>query len=115
MLGLLADHDDKLAFIMDLLGGDRRDDHVLVMRDQRILGAVTDLGPLRDLRHLAAFVGGFLEVFEVIETHAIKRAGDQRQLDLDLAEDISLRRASPLSEGIAVDRDDAVAFGDAPG
>jgi hypothetical protein len=100
---------------MDLFGGDRGDDHVLIMRDQRILGAIADLRPVRDFRHLAAFVGGFLEMLEVIETHAIKRPRDQRQLDSNLGKRMRPRRAPPFAERIAVDRDDAVAFDDAPG
>jgi hypothetical protein len=84
MLCLLADHDNQLALVVDFLGGGRRDHHLLVMGDQRVLGAVTDLGTVRDVRDRASLVGGFLEMLEVVEADAIEGAGYQRQLDLDV-------------------------------
>ena len=50
VLCLLADHDDQLALVVDLLGGGGRDHHVLVMRDQRVLRAIADLGPVGNVR-----------------------------------------------------------------
>ena len=44
MFCLLADHDHQFALIVNLLGGIGRDHDILVMRDQRVLRAVTDLG-----------------------------------------------------------------------
>src|SRR5437764_3405316 len=115
MLDLLADDDDELAFVMDLFGRGRRDHHVLVMRDQRILGAIADFGPVRDVRHFAAFVGGFLEMLQIVQPDAIKRARHQRQFDLDVIKRMHLRRALPLAEGFAVDGDHMIAVDDAPG
>src|ERR1700756_2397376 len=115
MFDLLADDDDELAFIVDLVGRGRRDHYVLVMGDQRVLGAIADLGAIGDVRHFAALVGGFLQVLQIIEPDAIKGTRDQRQLDLDVLERVGSRTAPPFAEGIAMNRSDAVAFKDAPG
>ena len=91
MLCLLADDDDQFALVVDLFGGGRRDHHVLVMRDQRVLRAIADLGPVRHVGHGAGLVGGFLEMLEVIQPDAIEGARDQRQFDLDVLQRMGLR------------------------
>ncbi len=103
MFCLFADDDDQFALVVDLLGGIRRDHHVLVMCDQRVLGAIADLGPLGNVRHLAALVGGFLEMLEIVQADAIEGARDQRQFDLDVLQRMRLRGALPLAERIAAD------------
>ncbi len=67
---------------MDLLGRARRDHHILVMGDQRVLRAIANLRPFRHVRHRAGLVGGLLEMLEVVQPDAIEGARDQRQLDL---------------------------------
>jgi hypothetical protein len=100
---------------VNFLGRGRRDHHILVVRDQRVLGAVADLGPVGDIGHLAALVGGFLEMLEIIQPDAIKGARHHRQFDLHLRERMRARRALPFAKGVAADRDHAVALDDAPG
>jgi hypothetical protein len=114
MFCLFADDHDQLAFVMDLLGRTRRDHHILVMADQRILGAITDLGPVRDVRYLAAFVGGFLQMLEIVQADAIEGARHQRQFDLHIVQRMRLLGALPFAEGIAADGNHSVAFDDAP-
>ena len=101
---LLADDDDELALVVDFLGGIRRDHDVFVMRDQRVLRAIADLGPVGNVRHLAALVGGFLEMLEIVQADAIEGARDQRQFDLDVLQRMRLRGALPFAERIAADR-----------
>jgi hypothetical protein len=81
----LADDDDEFALVVNFLGCARRDHHVLIMGDQRVLCTIADLGPVRHVRHSAGLVGGFLEMLEVVEADTIEGAGDQRQLDLYVA------------------------------
>src|SRR6516164_5070913 len=115
MFGLLADDDDELAFVMDLFGSGGRNHHVLIVTDQRVLRAITDLRPVRDVRYLAALVGGLLQVLEVIQPDAVEGAGDEWQLDLDVLQRMRFRRAPPLTEGIALDGCDLLALDDPPG
>ena len=86
MFHFLADDDGELAFVMDLLGRVGRDHDILVVRDQRVLGAIADLGPVGHRRHFAAPVGGFLEMLQVVQPDAIEGAWHQRQLDPDVVE-----------------------------
>src|SRR5713226_9870105 len=112
MLCLLADDDDQLALVVDLLGSGCRDHDIFVMRDQRVLRAITDLGPIGNIGHFATLVGGFLEMLEVIEADAIERTRHQRQFDFHLRQGMRARCALPLAEGIAADRGYAVTFDD---
>ncbi|MGY4482846.1 hypothetical protein ACVWWR_002037 [Bradyrhizobium sp. LM3.2] len=84
------------------------------MGDQRVLCAIADLGPIRHGRHLAALVGGLFQVFQVVQADAVKRARDQRQLDLDLRQRMRARGALPFAKRIAGDRDHLVALDDSP-
>src|SRR6516162_8261384 len=115
VLHLLADDDDELAFIMDLLGRICGDHDIFVMCNQRILRALADLGPVGNVRHLAALVGGLLEMLEVVQADAIKGARDDRELDFDVVERMRLRGPLPPSERIAADGHDSVAFYKTPG
>src|SRR5215211_5208679 len=112
---LLADDDDQFALVVNFFGGVRRDHHVLVMCDQRVLRAVTDLGPVRHVRNRAGLLGGFLEMLEIVEADAIEGARDHRQLDLDVAKRMRLLCALPLPEGIAAHGHHLVALDEAPG
>src|SRR5215472_645175 len=85
------------------------------MRDQRVLRAIADLRAVVYVGHRAGLVGGFLQVLEIIQSDAIEGARYHRQLDLDVLERKSLRRALVLAKGIAADGEDLVAFDDAPG
>src|SRR5450631_3883236 len=99
---------------MNFFGGAGWNDNVFVVRDQRVLRAIADLGPVRDVGHLAALVGGFLEMLEVIEADAIEGARHQWQFDLHPRKRMGALRALPLAEGLAADRDHAVALDDPP-
>jgi hypothetical protein len=114
MFCLLADDDDEFTLVVDLLRRGRGDHNIFVMGDQRVLRAIADFGTVRDGRHLAALIGGLLEVLQVVQSDAIEGARDQRQLDLDAVKRVRLRGALPFAERLAVDLDDAIAFDDAP-
>jgi hypothetical protein len=111
----LPDDDDQFALVVNFFGGGSRDHNILIVRDQRILRAIADLGPVWHVGQLAALVSGFLEMLEVIEPDAIEGARRQRQLDFDVGKQMRARCALPFAEGIAVDRDHAVTFDDSPG
>ena len=115
MLRLFADDDDQLAFVVNLFGGVCRNYHLFVMRDQRILRAIADLGPVGNVGHFAALVRRLLEMPEIIQPDAIEGARHQRQLDLDVGQRMRARRTLPFAEGFAADRDHAIAFDDTPG
>jgi len=115
VLCLLADDDDQFTFVMNFLGRGRRDHHILIVRDQRILRAIADLGPIWHVRNRAGLVGGFLEMLEIVEADAIEGARDHRQFDLDVIKRMHLRCALPLAEGVAVHGHHLVALDEAPG
>src|SRR5262249_49455445 len=73
------------------------------------------LRPVRDVGHLAAFVGSLFEMLEVVQANAIKRAWYHGQFDLHVLQRMGACRALPLAERIAADSGDLVALDDAPG
>ena len=82
---------------MDLLGGARRNDDLLVVRDQRVLRAIADLGSFRHVGYFAPLVGGLLEVLEVIQADAIEGARHHRHFDLDVFQSMRALGALPFA------------------
>ena len=67
---------------MNLLGRIGGDDHGLIMRDQRIAGAVAHIRFGRDIRHFATLCRTFLHMLHIIQPGAVEGARDNRYLDL---------------------------------
>ena len=94
VLRLLADHRDELAFVLHALGRVRRDHDRLAMRDQRIVGAIADIGGGRQIGLLAALFRRLDDVLGVIEPGAVEGARLDRHQQLDRRQAAAASRSS---------------------
>jgi len=115
MLRFLADDDDELGLVLHLLAGVARDDHGLAMGDERVVGAIADVGLLGEIGRDAALLRLLEHMGAVIEPGAVEGARDHRHLDLDGSERVAPRRPLMAGEGIARDLGDLIALENAVG
>ncbi len=105
--GLLADHDDELALVLDLLRV-RGDDDGFVMRDQRVDGTVADVSLLGLREGIAGQLRVFSDVLDIVESRCIEGARQQRHFDLDLGQLVHCAGRFMGAEGRSADFADAV-------
>ncbi len=112
VLRLLADDDDQLALVLHL-GGVARDDDRLAVRNQRVDGAIADVGLLGQVGLDALLGGDFADVLGVVEADAIEGGRHHRHLDLHRLQVAHGLGALVAGERVARHLGDAVAFQDA--
>src|SRR5229473_8190168 len=115
MLDLLADHSDQLALVLHEFARILRDHDVLAMRNERVVGAIADIGVGRQLGLLAALLRHLGHVLGVVEPGRVKCFRDHRHEEFDCAELAPRRGLLVAGERIAVDLEDLVALDDAVG
>src|SRR5579863_7769518 len=101
MLDLLADDDDELAFVVHLLGGVLGDHHVLAMRDQRVVGAIADIGLFREHRLFATPLRHLADMRGVVDAGGIERARNNRHLQGHIRQFAGLARSAVRAPGLA--------------
>src|SRR6266852_84639 len=115
MLDLLADHSDQLALVLHEFARILRDHDVLAMRDERVVGAIADIGVGRQLGLLAALFRHLGHVLGVIEPGRVEGFGDHRHEEFARATLAPRRGLLVAGELVALDLDDFVALDDAVG
>lgn len=113
MLYPLADHDDDLRFVLYVFGGVFRDDHVFFMGDQRVVGAITDIGLLRDVEFPSMQRRLLLDVVDIVQAGRIKSFRLERDQQFHRIERNALTGFLMAAEKVALDHFDFRSVNDA--
>ena len=104
----LAEHRDQLALVLELLAGIARLHDILLMRDQRIVGAIADVGARRIGGLGAALCRHAIDVIAIVHADAEEGARDHRQFELHARERRNLPGRFVIAPRSAIDFDDGV-------
>src|SRR5204863_167616 len=108
-----ADDRDEFGFVLHELAGVFRDDDRLAMRNERVVGAVADIGLFRQFRLAAELFCRLGDVLGIVEPGGIERLRHDRHEEFDIVELVLDPRRLIPGERIAGDLDDLVALDDA--